>query len=86
MESVHREGMHKLQFMCLHLGHITCAPDLDFVVIFLSLLVQMSGDYLWMGIDLMFSDPYLLTVYDHLQIPFKVIQSLKLEKCCFTED
>jgi len=60
--------MHKLQCICLHLDHITAAPDLDFLVIFLSLSVQMSGDYLWIVTDFVFSDPYLLTIYDHLQI------------------
>ena len=78
--------MHKLQFMCLHLGHITAAPDFDFLVIFLSLLVQMSGGYLWMGLDFVFSNSYLLTIYDHLQVSFKAIQSLKLKNCCLTED
>jgi len=77
--------MHKLQCICLHLGHITAAPDLDFLVIFLSLSVQMSGDYLWIGIEFMFSDSYLHTIYDHLQIPF-MLYSLKLKKCCFRED
>jgi len=64
--------MHKLQCICLHLGHITSAPDLDFLLIFLSLSVQMSGDYLRIGIDFVFSDSYLLTIYDHLQILFKL--------------
>jgi len=78
--------MHKLQFICLHPGHITAGPDLDFLMIFLSLLVQMSGDYLWMGLDFMFFDSYLLTIYDLLQVSSKANQSLKLKKCCFTED
>ena len=78
--------MHKLQFICLHPGHITAAPDLDFLMSFLSLLVQMSGDYLWMGLDFMFSDSYVLTIYDLLQVSSKANQSLKLKKCHFTED
>lgn len=78
--------MHKLQFICLHPGHITAAPDLDFLMSFLSLLVQMSGDYLWMGLDFMFSDSYVLTIYDLLQVSSKANQSLKLKKCRFTED
>jgi len=78
--------MHKLQFICLHPGHITAAPDLDFLMSFFSLLVQMSGDYLWMGLDFMFSDSYVLTIYDLLQVSSKANQSLKLKKCHFTED
>jgi len=62
VESVHQEVMHKFQCICLHIGHITAALDLDFLVIFLSLSVQMSGDYLWIGIDFVFSDSYLLTI------------------------
>lgn len=76
--------MHKLQFICLHPGHITAAPDLDFLVIFLSLGTNVRK--LWMGLDFMFPDSYLLTIYDHLQVSFKAIQFLKVKKCCFMED